>query len=138
MLRISEEEFARVFGEEKKPSRERNIRCSLDGKNFSSRLEAKRYSELVLLERAGVIKNLAMQVPFIIFEKDKFGGAIRYIADFVYMREGKNIIEDVKAFNKATGKHRVTELFRLKWRRMHALYSGTHSFVIWPEKDRVI
>lgn len=71
---------------------------------FDSKKEAKRYGELLILEKAGVITSLNKQVPFVIFEsfKDKAGNTergVKYIADFVYYdREKKTlIIEDVKS-----------------------------------------
>lgn len=73
-------------------------------KGFDSRKEAKRYTELLILEKAGVITSLNKQVPFILLEsfKDKSGNAergIKYLADFVYYdREKKTlVIEDVKS-----------------------------------------
>lgn len=71
---------------------------------FASRREAKRYEQLLLLEKAGVITSLNKQVPFVILEsfKDKAGNTergIKYLADFVYYdREKKSlVIEDVKS-----------------------------------------
>lgn len=73
-------------------------------KGFDSRKEAKRYTELLILEKAGVITSLNKQVPFILLEtfKDKAGNTergIKYLADFVYYdREKKTlVIEDVKS-----------------------------------------
>ena len=51
----------------------------LDGIRFDSRLEAKRYRELVLLQKAGEIKYFLRQVPFDI------PGA-RYFLDFLVVR----------------------------------------------------
>lgn len=71
---------------------------------FDSKKEAKRYGELLILEKAGVITSLNKQVPFVILEsfKDKSGNTergIKYLADFVYYdREKKSlVIEDVKS-----------------------------------------
>ena len=41
-----------------------NIPTVVDGIRFASRLEARRYSELKLLEKAGEITDLRWQVPF--------------------------------------------------------------------------
>ena len=58
---------------------------------FDSQKEARRYDELILLEQAGEIRNLRMQVDFTLQEAytDTEGRrvrAIRYKADFTYER----------------------------------------------------
>lgn len=75
-----------------------------DGITFDSKREADRWSELVLLQRAGAISDLERQVP-IGLEGQK--GPIltdsgeqqrRYVADFRYLdrRTGAWVIEDAK------------------------------------------
>ena len=88
------------------------VKTEIDGIKFDSRKEAKRYQELKLLEKAKVIKDLRLQVPFVIIEKSEHGRAIRYIADFVYYdnEKGKEIIEDTKGFR--------TDVYKLKKRLM--------------------
>lgn len=72
----------------------RNIPTEVEGIRFSSKREAKRYWELRLLEKAGKIKDLRLQVPVYI---DIFGVHVcKYIADFVYHENGKQIYEDSK------------------------------------------
>jgi len=78
-------------------------RVEVDGIKFDSKKEARRYQQLKLLERAGEISNLRLQVPFY-FEVN--GGPVTfdtgrkmfYKADFVYYDEllGKEIVEDAK------------------------------------------
>lgn len=70
----------------------------LDGMVFDSRREANRYAELKLLQRAGKIKNLRRQVPFELIPSQDGERAVKYIADFVYEENGKEIVEDVKGF----------------------------------------
>lgn len=65
--------------------------------------EARRYIDLNLLQRAGQIQDLQIQVPFILIpkQKDSKGRVIRevkYIADFVYIEKGRKIVEDVKGY----------------------------------------
>ncbi len=86
------------------------VRVEMDGIKFDSVKEAKRYKQLQLLERAGEIQNLRMQVPFILFEKNKYGRAIKYIADFVYEENGQTIVEDTKGYK--------TDVYKLKRRIM--------------------
>lgn len=76
-------------------------------KGFDSRKEAKRYGELLILEKAGVITSLQKQVPFVILEPfiTKDGKKIRgitYNADFVYYDKEKKslVIEDTKGTEK--------------------------------------
>lgn len=77
----------------------------VDGQTFDSKKEANRYQELLLLEKAGVIKNLSRQVKFVLIpsQRDENGKVIErecsYKADFMYHDEaGETIVEDVKGF----------------------------------------
>lgn len=77
----------------------------VDGIEFDSAKEAKRYAKLRALEDAGKIQGLRLQVPFELvpsFECDgvKYRG-MKYVADFVYYRDGKVIVEDCKGFKTA-------------------------------------
>lgn len=78
----------------------RNKKTQVDMYVFDSVLEAKRYKQLALLERAGEIKNLKLQVPFLLQESFRKNGKtyrkIEYIADFVYEEKGQTIVEDTK------------------------------------------
>ena len=70
----------------------------IDGITFDSQKEGTRYKELKLLEKSGVISQLEMQVPFVVCPKRGNNKRERkYIADFCYVENGKNIIEDVKS-----------------------------------------
>ena len=62
---------------------------------FDSQKEARRYDELAALERAGKIRDLRMQVDFTLQEaytdsEGKRVRAIRYKADFTYLRKMEN------------------------------------------------
>lgn len=66
---------------------------------FASKREAKRAVELQLLEKAGEIRNLRMQVKYEIIPKQDGERAAHYIADFVYERTSYHVVvEDVKGF----------------------------------------
>ena len=70
-----------------------------DGINFASRLERDRYIELKQLEKAGIIKNLQLQVKYEVIPKQKGERAANYIADFVYEdAQGVTVVEDTKGF----------------------------------------
>lgn len=91
------------------------VKTVVDGIKFDSKKEAKRYIELKLMERAGVISDLMLQVPFTLFEKNEFGRKIKYIADFTYWEirsDGKKeyVVEDCKGYK--------TDVYRLKKRIM--------------------
>lgn len=89
-----------------------NKKVVVDGIAFDSKREAKRYSELLLLEKAGAITDLKRQVKYILIptqrEPDEIGarGGIHkgkviekecaYYADFVYQQDGNTVIEDTK------------------------------------------
>lgn len=66
----------------------------VDGHRFASRAEAKRYSELKLLERAKQITALQLQPKYPINIGEKHICA--YIADFSYFENGRAVAEDVK------------------------------------------
>ena len=84
----------------------------LDGHNFDSLREARRYRDLKLLERAGRIHSLRLQVPFAL---DVAGETIgKYVADFTYHEGDQEIVEDSKGF--------ATPLYRWKKKHVEAQY----------------
>ncbi len=97
---------------ERTPTKYRSIRTTVDGISFASRREANRYAELRIELLAGEIEDLVLQKPFSL---DVNGMHIcDYVADFVYQRNGKPIVEDAK------GKR--LELYRIKKLLMRAIY----------------
>lgn len=92
------------------------VKTEVDGIKFDSKHEALRYQELRLLEQAGEITNLRLQVPFELIPKSKYGMPIRYIADFTYNDlNGQLIVEDAKGVK--------TPVYRLKRRMMAEIYN---------------
>lgn len=91
------------------------IKTEVDGFVFDSKAEARRYSELKLLEKVGEIKDLQLQPPFPVFVNGKL--ICHYIADFSYHEKGKYIVEDVKGVK--------TPVYRLKKKLVEALYNIT-------------
>ena len=75
-------------------------KTEVDGIVFDSKKEALRYEELRMLEKAGMISDLQLQVPFELIPGFRYNGqairAVKYIADFVYFDGGRTIVEDVK------------------------------------------
>jgi len=68
----------------------------VDGITFASKREATRYTELKLMQRAGVISDLRRQVKYELIPKQQGERAVSYIADFVYTEGGQTVAEDVK------------------------------------------
>lgn len=77
-----------------------NRRAEVDGIRFDSQKEARYYEELMLRYRAGDLKLVLLQVPFIL------PGPVRYYADFLTIdNDGRFEVIDVKS--EATRKNRV-------------------------------
>jgi len=93
----------------------RNKKIIIDGIEFHSTKEGKRYMELKLLERAGLIRELELQPAFLLLPGFKKNGITyrktMYIGDFKYfdVEQDKYIVEDVKS--PATAKDKV---YRIK------------------------
>lgn len=80
-----------------------NRKVALDGHTFDSKLEAARYQQLKLLERAGKITGLELQPRFELIPKQRRDDgkperACEYVADFRYTdaSTGQTVIEDAK------------------------------------------
>lgn len=90
-----------------------------DGGKFDSLAEFNRWAHLQMLQRGGHISDLRRQVVFEMVPSVKFAGAararpaIRYVADFVYLEQGIEVIEDVKGVE--------TPEFKIKRHLMKAL-----------------
>jgi len=81
----------------------KNRKAVVNGITFDSIKEARRYQELLLLEKAGVITDLQMQVKFVLIPSQRIKGKVverqcTYKADFVYKENGETIVEDTKGF----------------------------------------
>lgn len=111
-----------------------NKRVEYDGKVFDSLKEKKRYCQLQLLEKQGIISNLRLQVSFELIppiyedevvqlktktkiKKKLVQRATTYIADFVYDSDGKTIVEDVKGSSDI-----LTSEFKLKMKLMRYIH----------------
>lgn len=83
------------------------VKKQIDGHTFDSTREAMRYCELVMLQKAGDIRELCVHPTWKI---DLGGGKMRvYEGDFSYIdRAGELVVEDVKC--KAT----ITPMYRVK------------------------
>lgn len=98
-------------------------RCEIDGERFDSSLEARRWVQLRALEQAGQIEGLRRQVRYPLMV-----GAVKlgdYIADFVYLRDGVQVIEDAKGVLPPLG----------AWKLKHMAAQGD-AVTLWPERKR--
>lgn len=94
-----------ILMQQARETKYRSRKITVDGITFDSVKEANRYQELRMLERAGEIRDLQRQVPFVVIptQRDENGKLIekevRYVADFTYIEKGKltRTVEDVKS-----------------------------------------
>lgn len=90
---------------------------TVGGVTFDSQREYRRFCELSRLERAGKITNLQRQVKYVLIpsQKDEKGKVIErecsYIADFVYVENGKLVVEDAKGYK--TPEYRIKKKMAL-------------------------
>lgn len=97
-----------------KESKYHNKKVEDDGIVFDSKKEHARWLHLKALESMGLISDLQRQVSFELqpkftSNKGEHIRAICYVADFVYTKDNKKIVEDVKG-----GTATQTDVFKLK------------------------
>ena len=103
-------------------------RKSVDGQGFASTGEAQAYQILKSWEACGVIRDLKLQPAFVL--QPAFKGphgnyrAIRYVADFSFMRDGKLHVVDFKGFQ--------TPVYKIKRKMFLAL----HPEIVFQEWTR--
>ena len=102
-----------------KETKFRNKATTLDGIDFASAKEARRYRDLKLLVRAGEIGEVTVHPVFPI---DVCGSRIcKYIGDFAYkLPDGTQVVEDVKSAHT-----RKLPVYRLKYKLMKAVHGIT-------------
>ena len=98
----------------KKKSKHGNKWVKYDGINFQSIREKNRYIILKMLEKNGTILELQLQVKYEICPKTDLYRKIDYVADFVYIENGKIIVEDSKGF--------LTDIYKLKRKLMYHIH----------------
>jgi len=80
----------------------RKVMANIDGANvvFDSKAEYARYRHLQLLQKAKLISGLQLQPKFELAASFKRNGkthrATHYVADFLYTKDQKTVVEDVK------------------------------------------
>ena len=89
-------ELKQELADVKPASKYKNAKTISQGMKFDSGREAKRISELILLEEQGLIWGLRLQVPFKVSEK------VKYVADATYLEmiddKLEAVVEDCKGF----------------------------------------
>lgn len=96
------------------------VETRVDGFVFDSRAEADRYGELKLLVLAGEIRDLIVHPHFLLRSayndgNGSFVKASSWKADFQYVRDGRLVVEDVKAGMDTTASVRGRQLFRERY-----------------------
>jgi hypothetical protein len=85
-------------------------KTTVDGITFDSRREADRYLVLKSMEEDGIIEDLRRQVRYELVPAFDVDGRhyrpVFYVADFVYVENGREVVEDVKGM--------MTDVYRLK------------------------
>lgn len=100
-----------------------NKKTVADGIKFDSKLEAERYEQLKILERAGAIRDLELHPEYELIPLFRKNGRTWrravYKADFRYIlaEDDRIIIEDVKGSTAM-----ITDVFRLKQKLFEYLY----------------
>jgi len=108
---------AHLFEPFKKKPKYGNKKTVVDGIKFDSAKEAKRYGELRMLLKAGVIGLLQLQVVYRLEIDGKL--ICKYIADFEYIvvGTGETVVEDVKS-----AMTRKLPVYRLKKKLMKQIH----------------
>lgn len=112
-----------------------NKKTVADGIKFDSKLEAERYAQLKMMERAGVIRDLELQPEYELIpsfmKNGKTWRRTLYKADFRYIlsEDDSYIIEDVKGSTSV-----ITDVFRLKQKLFEYKYQD-YTISIVTSKD---
>lgn len=111
------------------------VKTLVDGLEFDSKKEAKRYQQLKWAQELGQIEGLQRQVSFPLipaqYEADIVGARggvkkgkciereVTYIADFTYYQNGEYVVEDVKGWRKNNPDYRLFVVKRKLMLYMH-------------------
>lgn len=110
-----------------RPSKYGNEPVEAHGLRFASKWQAQRYTELLMMQRAGLIRDLAVEQPFALSVRGIDGSEVRlgsYVADTVYWQGGRLVVEDAKSAST-----RREKLFVWKARHFAAQYGFEISIV---------
>ena len=102
-MKLSEKQFKMFISNrlDTKINKYHNKKIEYNGIKFDSIKEKNHYIALKQLEKASIISDLQLQVPFLLIDTIRHNGITypktKYIADFTYKRDGKLYVEDVKS-----------------------------------------
>lgn len=93
----------------------RNKYGAVRTRGYASRKESRRAAELEYMERAGLISDLRQQVKYVLIGAQRtpegvYVAPCSYVADFVYVKDGETVVEDVKGVR--------TPVYRIKYKLM--------------------
>lgn len=129
MAREAEKTKAAEEEKKKKSSKYHAEKSSRGDLTFDSKKEARRYDELMLMQNAGMIRNLKLQVRFCLIEGYTTTENVKhkgeyYVADFVYERKTApdcngdvhwlKVVEDAKGYRTQVYRNKA-KLFREKF-----------------------
>ena len=125
MIHLTSAEARAIGLDSSAPSKYRNQKVEIDGRKFASKAEGQRYLWLKAEQDAGRIHDLTCQPRFKLQDAFRHNGktiqAIFYIADFMYIRDNRYVVEDVKGT-------RTTE-YKIKHKLFLAKYRDKYEFV---------
>lgn len=108
-ITLSDVLLAQAIAKKPKASKYKNVRTSVDGINFSSKLEASYYRHLLNLKANGTVNYFLRQVPI------HLPANIRYVVDFLVVYSDNHIdYVDTKGVE--------TDIFKLKKKQVESLY----------------
>lgn len=113
-MRLTEEQYAALQSrtldqvikkhgftpDKEKVTKYRSKKVKTDEGTFDSKWEYERWCQLKMLQRGGAVSGLQRQVPFELIPSATLDTRklppVRYIADFVYQKDGVQVVEDAK------------------------------------------
>lgn len=116
----------------KKKTKYGNKKTIYDEITFDSIVEKDRYILLRKKEEEGKIQGLKLQKRYLLQEAFKYKGksirAIHYIADFYYIEDEEEVVEDVKGV--------LTEVFKIKQKMFKYIYPDINFKVVVKENNK--
>lgn len=92
-LHWTEEQYQDYIGQHPtKQNKYGNQKVTIDGIKRDSLAESNRLEQLKILQRAGAIKNLQFQVPYVLIEKQQADGTYKHIVEDCKGRKTKDYI----------------------------------------------
>lgn len=105
-MRMTQAEYDALLSRQKppkptpKPSKYRAQKITTEDGTFDSKWEYSCWCRLKMEQASGLISGLQRQVSFELIQAATLDSRklppVRYIADFVYMRNGRQVVEDAK------------------------------------------